>query len=164
MKIQYSKPDRQDIPAILELFQSMKNEPHRSTFSDVNNGDQILNWLNQEDYNLYVARTDKKIIGVLRAYQEPDLQRHACLLTIAVSTAYRKQGIGKSLIIYGVADLKNKGILVARALIFSDNKPSINTFLSAGFSITGSILKHHFNHQSGHYVDDLILYKELTHY
>ncbi|MDW7670362.1 MAG: GNAT family N-acetyltransferase [Bacillota bacterium] len=162
MKIQYSKPEKNDAELIFDLFQQLKRDSHEVTFAEVENPQEIINWLETDSNSFYIARYNQQVIGVLRAVKGKEKTAHACQITIAVSSEYRQQGIAKSLVQYGLSDLKNQGILIARAFVFSDNKPSLNTLLSVGFTITGSIAKHHYNHQKELYADDIVMHKELV--
>lgn len=162
MKIQYLKPEKSDAEMMFDLFQQLKRDGHELTFADVRHPQEIVAWLETESNSLYIARHFQQVIGVLRAVKGKEKTSHACQITIAVSSEYRQQGIAKSLVQYGLSDLKNQGILIARAFVFSDNKPSLNTLLSVGFTITGSIAKHHYNHQKEIYADDIIMHKELV--
>jgi ribosomal protein S18 acetylase RimI-like enzyme len=162
MKIQYMKPEISDAEKMFNLFQQLKRDGHEVTFADVSHPKEIVAWLETENNSFYIARHFEQVIGVLRAVKEIGKTAHACQITIAVSSEYRQQGIAKSLVQYGLSDLRNQGLLIARAYVFTDNKPSLNTLLSVGFTITGSIVKHHYNHQKEIYVDDIIMHKELV--
>lgn len=162
MKIQYMKPEKTDVFEMFELFQQLKSDDHPTTFSDVESPEVVMEWLERKGEYIYLAKLNQQVVGALRGRRGTGIADHACEITIAVSSDYRRQGIAKSLVIYGLSDLKNNGIKVARAQVFSDNKPSLNTLLGAGFSITGSVLKHHFDHYRKVYVDDIILMKDLV--
>lgn len=161
MKVQLVKPEISDAPGIYDLFRQLKNDGHEITFANIENPGEIVEWINHPENQLYIARYNQQIVGVMRAKLGSGSTSHSCEITIAVSAEYRQQGIAKSLVNYGLSDIKHQGILVARGLVFSDNKASLNTLLSSGFRITGSFLKHHYNEKSKMYVDDIILYKEL---
>lgn len=161
MKVQLIKPETNDATGIFDLFMQLKQDGHEITFADVDNPDEIVDWINNDENLLYVARYNQQVIGVMRAKITKDNTSHSCDITIAVSSEYRQQGIAKSLVNYGLSDVKHHGISVIRAKVFSDNKASLNTLLSTGFSVTGSIVKHHFNDKRNVYVDDIILFKEL---
>ncbi len=161
MKVQLIKPEAHDAPGIYELFMQLKKDGHEITFADVADVGEIVDWISSSENLLYIARYNQQIIGVMRAGIEKGGTSHSCDITIAVSSEYRQQGIAKTLVNYGLSDVKHQGISVARARVFSDNKASLNTLLSIGFSVTGSFVKHHYNDKRNIYVDDIILYKEL---
>ncbi|MEN1761004.1 GNAT family N-acetyltransferase [Anoxynatronum sibiricum] len=161
MKIQYHMSSLQDAPDMFNLFQQLKQEQQEVSFTDARNTEDVITWMNTEGNYFYVARTNQQVIGALRATRGMCEQQHACHVTIAVSSDYRQQGIAKSLVLFGLSDLKTAGVKIARALIFSDNKASLNTLMAAGFSISGSVVKHHYHHQRNTYIDDIILFKEL---
>ncbi len=161
MKVQFVKPETNDASGIHELFMQLKNDGHEIIFADVVDSDEIVEWIIKNENLLYIARYNQQIIGVMRVKIYTDNTSHSCDITIAVSSEYRQQGVAKSLVNYGLSDVKHHGISVARAKVFSDNKASLNTLLSTGFSITGSFVKHHYNDKRNVYVDDIILYKAL---
>jgi len=161
MKVQLIKPETNDATGIYELFMQLKQDGHEITFANVHGPNEIVEWIIKNENLLYIARYNQQVIGVMRAQISNDNTAHSCDITIAVSSEYRQQGIAKSLVNYGLSDVKHHGITVARARVFSDNKASLNTLLSTGFSVTGSFLKHHLNDKKNIYVDDIILYKEL---
>jgi ribosomal protein S18 acetylase RimI-like enzyme len=161
MKIQYQKPAKSDAGAIFELFQKMKNDRHFVSFSSAVHPDEIAAWLEESENDFYIAKSNEQAVGVLRTVRGIGNTSHSCEITIAVSPEFRDQGVAKSLLLYGLADMKTSGVTVARAFVFSDNKASLNMLLAIGFSITGSIIKHHYQPKLARYVDDVILSKEL---
>ena len=161
MKVQLVKPETSDAPGIYDLFSQLKRDGHEISFADINNTGEVVDWINDPENQLYIARYNQQIVGVMRVKLGKGPTSHSCEITIAVSAEYRQQGIAKSLVNYGLSDVRHQGISVARAMVFSDNKASLNTLLTSGFCITGSILKHHYNEKNNMYVDDIILYKAL---
>lgn len=162
MKVQFVKPEVSDAPGIYDLFTQHKRDGHEITFANISNPGEIVKWINNPENRLYIARYNQQIVGVMRAKLGTGTTSHSCEITIAVSAEYRQKGIAKSLVNYGLSDVRHQGVSVVRAMVFSDNKASLNTLLSSGFSITGSILNHHYNDKSNRYVDDIILYKALV--
>ena len=161
MKVQFVKPEISDVPGIYDLFSQLKRDGHEITFANIDDPGEIVDWIEDPLNQLYIARHNQQIVGVMRAKLGTGPTSHSCEITIAVSAEYRQQGIAKSLVNYGLSDVRHQGITVARGMVFSDNKASLNTLLSSGFSVTGSILKHHYNEKSSLYVDDVTLFKEL---
>jgi len=163
MKVQYHGASQQDVPGMLALFKQLRKDQHEVSFADITEIEEIAEWMEAQGNYLYVARCNQQVIGVLRAVREEGrYQQHACHITIAVSSDYRQQGVAKSLVLFALSDLKSVGLKMARALVFSDNMASLNTLLAAGFSISGSIVKHHYHEQRKMYIDDVILFKELS--
>ena len=161
MKIQYQKPVKSDAGAIFELFQKMKSDRHFVSFTSAEYPDEIAVWLAETDNDFYIAKSNEQAVGVLRAVRGTGDTSHSSEITIAVSPEFRDQGVAKTLLLYGLADLKASGVTIVRAFVFSDNRASLNMLLAIGFTITGSIVKHHYQPRLSMYVDDVILYKEL---
>ncbi len=161
MKIQYAKPETSDANSMFTLFQQLKKDGNEVTFTHVGSVEEVKKWLEVKNNDLYIARYNQEVIGVMRAKRGVEDTFHSCEITIAVSSEYRRQGVAKSLVLYGLSDSKHQGISIARAFVYSDNKASLNTLLSVGFTITGALVKHHYSHHIQMYVDDIILFKEL---
>ncbi len=161
MKIHYLKPTKSDAGDLFELFQKMKSDRHFVSFSSAEHPDEIAAWLEESGTDFFVAKSNEQVVGVMRAVRGTGDTLHSSEITMAVSPEFRDQGIAKSLLLYGLADQKASGVTIARAFVLSDNKASLNTLLAIGFTITGSIYKHHYQPRLSMYVDDVILFKEL---
>ena len=57
--------------------------------------------------------------------------------------------------------LKENGIKIARAYVYSDNTSSVSTLLKCGFTLSGCVHMHHLDERTNQYVDDLIFHKIL---
>ncbi|SCY97506.1 GNAT family N-acetyltransferase [Alkaliphilus peptidifermentans] len=161
MNIKYEKMSTIDITGAVILFRKLVEEASEVSFSEVENEKQLLDWLQNPNYYLFVAKEDNEVVAVFRCSRGEGAKKHSGLLTIAVDPAYRGKHIASSFTLYCLEELKKSGIKLARAYIYSDNKPSINTILACGFSVSGCVYQHHYNDKKGIYVDDIIFHKLL---
>ncbi len=152
-----------DAPAMLKLFQELKEEGAQVGFTHIQDIEEIQQWIKDKNMILYLAvdANKDKIAGVLRAKRGNSYQQHSAFVTAAVSKVYRGQKIAQVMTNYGTKDLAEKGVKIARTYVYSDNRASLNTLLSCGFTISGTVHMHHFSEETGQYVDDIIVHKVL---
>ncbi|SNT17054.1 Ribosomal protein S18 acetylase RimI [Anaerovirgula multivorans] len=163
MKVLYRRVEGGDIEEILMLFNKLKIESAEVTFADVVNKREIEEWLMNTNYYLYIAEVNKKIISIFRGVRGIAEKNHCILLTIATDPQYRSLGITKNLILYSLKDIKERerNIVLARAYVYNNNNKSLNTLMSCGFTVSGSVYQHHYDKKTGLYIDDIILHKIL---
>lgn len=162
--MEYRIANQSDIEGIYHLFQELKKEDAQVGFTRVNEPAEIQSWLDDEHYYLYVVTTsgENTVIGVLRGKRGESYKAHSVFMTAAIAKDRRGKNVGKKLTQFGLADLKNKGLKIARTYVYSNNKASLNTLLSCGFTISGTVYMHHFSEKTQQYVDDIIVHKVLN--
>jgi ribosomal protein S18 acetylase RimI-like enzyme len=161
MEVSFRDLIEEDIPQVLSFFQELKEENAGVSYTEYENGEEIKEWIDNPNIYVYAALYGEKVVGVFKGRSDGGNKKHSAFLTCAVDGRYRGKNIAKNLTFYGVEKLKENGIKIARAYVYSDNKPSINTILSCGFQFSGNVLMHHFDEQKQQYVDDLIFHKIL---
>lgn len=161
MPIQYWQMEEGHVDRVLSLFQKLYREASEVSFAEIHSKKALIEDFNTSNTFYFVALGGNHVCAVFRGRRGANEKNHSALLTIAVDADYRGQGIGKCFIGYCLQELKKCGITLARAYVYSDNRPSINTLLSAGFTISGCVHQHHYNADRGEYVDDIILHKLL---
>ncbi|KAB3529225.1 GNAT family N-acetyltransferase [Alkaliphilus serpentinus] len=161
MDIVFEKMQVGDIPAAVKLFAKLKEERAEVSFAEVLDEEAMREWFNNPSYYLYVAKSNGKLGAVFRCMRGESYKNHSGFLTIAVDPEFRGKHMASSFTRYCLDQLKNEGIQLVRAYIYSDNIPSINTVLKCGFTLSGNVYKHHYKEDKGYYVDDLIFHKEL---
>jgi len=159
MSVTLRELQEKDIPKVISLFSNLSKEMAEVSFADVATKEELYEWLKNPNTFVYVAADGDVILGVLRAKRGKGNKKHSCYLTVAVDYNFRGNSIAQDLTNYSLQMLKEKGIEIARAYIYSNNKASINTILSCGFTFAGNVYRHHFDEKSGTYVDDLIFHK-----
>jgi ribosomal protein S18 acetylase RimI-like enzyme len=81
------------------------------------------------------------------------------MLTAAIDKDYRGTGIAAVLTDHLNKSLAERGVTIVRAYVYSDNKASVKTIEKQRFTLSGRVLMHHREAETGHYVDDLIYHK-----
>lgn len=161
MKIMYKKIEETEVDDVFSFFQILKEEKAQVSFIDVSDRNEILQWLKNQLYMVYVIKEGNVIIGVLRGKRGRGNESHSVVISIAIHPNFRRMQLGKNLMQYALKKFKEEGISLARAYVYSSNKPSINTLLSCGFTISGCIYRDHLDEASGDYIDDIIFHKLL---
>jgi len=83
------------------------------------------------------CQSGEQLLGVIVVTHDG---RKGWLNRLAVDPAYRRQGIGITLIAAAEEHLQNQGIRVFAALIYADNRPSVATFDRAGYECNPDVL------------------------
>lgn len=161
MEIVFREMKIEDHPQVLTLFKKLQEETSEVSFAEILNEDDLQEKVDEKGAHFYVAVEGEIIVAVFRGRQGIGNKSHSAFLTIAIDPSARRKGLAKNFTNYCLEDLKRKGVTVARAYIYSNNKPSINTILSAGFTFAGCVYQHHKIEATGEYVDDLIFHRIL---
>ncbi|WP_432408691.1 GNAT family N-acetyltransferase [Wukongibacter sp. M2B1] len=161
MSIRFRELEEKDVPKVISMFSNLSSERTEVSFVEIASMDEIKAWIKSPDTFVYVAADGDVISAVLRAKRGKGNKKHSCNLTVAVDYSFRGNSIAKELTEYALRLLKNEGIKIARAYIYSNNKSSINTILACGFSFAGNVHMHHYDEKENIYVDDLIFHKLL---
>jgi len=161
MEIIFREMKGKDHQQVLVLFEKLQGETSEVSFAEILNEEDLQEKVNEKGAHFYVALKEETVVAVFRGRQGVGNKSHSAFLTIAIDPSARKKGLAKNFTNYCLEDLKEKGVTVARAYVYSNNKPSINTILSAGFTFAGCVYQHHKIETTGEYVDDLIFHKIL---
>ena len=162
MDIVYRPMHLSDIDKVWQLLEVLKIESIGLSFVEIPDKEELQSWLEAENNYFYIADDDENVLGILRALRGSERSTHySVLLSVATHPDYRNQGIAKELISAGLEDMKKDGINLARAYILSDNITPICALLRLGFTLSGSVFRHHFDEVTKEYVDDLIFHKLL---
>jgi len=161
--IEYRVATLKDISEMFQLFQELKAEEAQVGFTRTNSVEDIQEWMEDDNITLYVAVDTEKdiVVGVLRGKRGNTYKHHSAFMTAAVAKDYRGKKIAKDLTDYGLKELVRQGVKIARTYVYSNNKASLNTLLSCGFTISGTVHMHHFSEKTGQWVDDVIVHKIL---
>lgn len=161
--IEYRVVNTKDISKIFQLFQELKAEQAQVGFTRINRIEDIQEWIEDDNTALYLAVDIEKeiVVGVLRGKRGNTYKHHSAFMTAAVAKDYRGKKIAKELTDYGLKELAQQGVKIARTYVYSNNKASLNTLLSCGFTISGTVHMHHFSEETGQWVDDVIVHKIL---
>ncbi|MTI49487.1 GNAT family N-acetyltransferase [Sporosalibacterium faouarense] len=161
MIIKYRRLRKDDIDQLIAFFRDLNHEGAEVSFSEVEKKEEIESWLNDERMHVFVADYDGEVLGVLRGKQGKVGRDHSCFLTAATNKKYRGHKIAQNLTKYSLSELKEIGVKIARAYIYSNNAASVSTILKCGFTSSGCVHMHHYEEDVERYVDDLIFHKIL---
>lgn len=162
LEINYREVNFDDIEMLFDFFMKLKEETGDVSFSEVENKKEIIDWVQDCNTYMIIAESDNnELLGIFRAIRGDVGREHSCFLTIAVKLKFRGKGIAKSLTKYGVSIIKQKGVKIARAYVYSNNIQSVNVLLKLGFVLSGCVHMHHYNSDESRFVDDLIFHKIL---
>ena len=150
-----------EISKMLTLFDGLRDEYADVSFTEVHSEKEIEGWLHHQDVHLFVAIDQDEVIGVMRAIRQTHNRDHEALTTIAVGREHRNKGVAKLLVNHSIDKLRDTGVKLLRAYVYSNNKASILTHLSCGFTCTGSVYQEHYDEKTSSYIDDLIFHKIL---
>jgi len=153
--------ERKDVPKVLSLFGKLSYEMTAVPFAEIAAEEQIAEWIDREDTYVYVAADGDVILAVIRAKRGVDAKSHAATIALAVDESFGGQKFASQLTAFCAQALKDEGVKIMRAFVFSNNHQAIQTVLRCDFTLSGSVRKHHVDVTTGRYIDDLIFYKEL---
>ncbi len=162
LEINYREANFDDIQILFDFFMELKEETADLSLSEVKNKEEIIDWIKDRNTHMVIAESDNnELLGIFRAIRGDIGREHSCLLTVAIKGKFRRKGIAKSLIKYGLDIIKQKGVKIARAYVYSYNIQSVNVLLKLGFVLSGCVHMHHYNSDESRFVDDLIFHKIL---
>lgn len=130
---------------VLALYRSVTGRNY-CTWDDNYPGMQQI----REDYesnNLFVLRSDKKIIGAISIVPENELDdlelwninecKIAEIARVAVAPEYQGKGLALKLVIETEKVLKNRGYCAVHLLAAKVNMPACHTYRKAGYQLRG---------------------------
>ncbi|KXG74417.1 GNAT family N-acetyltransferase [Thermotalea metallivorans] len=162
MTMVYRELTVEDVPKAVLLFRGLAEEQAEVSFAEILSEDEIKKWIIDDNIFAYGAFQGENLLAVLRAVRGRDNRNHAVYLTAAVDKNYRGYKIAKEITLYSLERLKEKGVKIARTYVYSNNRASINTVLSCGFTFAGCVYQHHYDEETKSYIDDLIFHKILS--
>ena len=153
--------EMRDVPKVLGLFGQLSVEMTSVPFDTVADEAQIATWLDRDDTFVYVAADGDLILAVIRAKRGQNNKAHAAHIALAVDERFGGRKFAVQLTYFCIDALKDEGVQLVRAFVYSNNQSSIETVLSCGFSLSGAVYKHHYDLQTDRFIDDLVFYKEV---
>lgn len=152
---------KEDIPAFFALCREMAQEGAGVGFARITAPEQVGEMLDNERYFLLGAFVNGTMVGAFQARRGEAGKEHSCHIAGAMTNSWRRRGLGKLMLEHALPFLKDKGMWLIRAYVYSNNTPSIASLLSAGFTWAGTVYKHQWDEKEQRYIDDLIFHKEL---
>jgi ribosomal protein S18 acetylase RimI-like enzyme len=165
LKYELRKMKSDDIDSIWSLIEILKAEGAEITFTELTTKEELLNFIDnpaQLSYIAVKAYDPSRVLCVVRGRRDMTAEKsHAVFLTAATHPAARGSGLAAELTNYGLDQMKNEGVNIARIYVYSNNQASLNAVKKLGFVLGGTVLRHHKDMCTGEYVDDLIFHKML---
>lgn len=157
----FRKASLADVEKILTFSLELKAQDAKMSFVSFDNEEKIIDQLSDPNIYIYLALDGEIVSAMFRAIRDTGNKSHSCYIAAAVKKEYRKNNLATDLTLYGLADVKNEGVLIARTMIYSWNKASIATIKKCGFEESGRKFMHQYEPSKGGYIDDLIFHKVL---
>jgi|SRR5690554_1159975 len=148
-------------PALLALFNELNGEKAGVSFTRYTELEQIEELFTQAHIHLFGAFVGDKLVGAFQARQGQGNKSHSCHIAGAVARSFRGKRVSSHMMEYALQRLKERGIWMVRAYVYSTNTSSIASLLAAGFTWSGTVYKHQWDDQAQRWLDDLIFHKEL---
>ena len=145
--IQYVEMTAAHTAQIAELEKVCFSDPwsERSIASEISN--PLSSWL--------IALDGDKVVGYIGSQTVLD---QADIMNVAVSPAYRRQGVGEKLVTMLTERLKNAGVLAVLLEVRVSNVPAIGLYEKLGFRQIGLRKNYYLNPKE----DAMIMRKELV--
>ena len=157
--MEYRLFETSDIMEVLTFIEMLRREGADISFVDERKSDLAL-W-NHGPKIVVLAIDQARIVGMAKGQIGDEGKNHSAMLTVAIAGDYRGTGIAAVLTDHLNRYLADKGVIIVRAYIYSDNKASVKTIEKQGFTLSGRVLMHHRDTEIGHFVDDLIYHKMI---
>lgn len=128
--------NRDDGPALVELFQKASHQDVAYFRNDVRDKDLVTSWAEQLDLSRVfpmVAVADERIVGDSTLHIGQGSNRHIGWVRIYLDQAFRRKGIGTELIKALIEIARRVGLQQVVAEIVSTQVQAIKAFESLGF-------------------------------
>ncbi|HEY8364756.1 MAG TPA: GNAT family N-acetyltransferase [Haloplasmataceae bacterium] len=160
----FRKVNNSDVDSIWSLIQLLKDEKAEMSFTEINNKEEINNYIDNPANLTYVAVSNEEVPQVLcmvKGRRDLSIEKaHAVFLSCATHPLARGMRLATKLTNYALEEMKKEGVNIARIYVYSDNIASLNVVKKLGFIKSGVVLRHH-KKSTGEYVDDIIFHKLL---
>lgn len=160
--IKFKALDTTDVQNVWLFIGALIAESAEVSFTEVSGAEEVQDWVNSEEEMVYLAYENDQLMGILKGRREslPEKQ-HAVFLTAAIQPIARGKHLAKALTEYALGEMKQRGVLIARIYVYSDNIASLNAVKKLNFEQSGIVKMHHKDLETGLYVDDYIFHKLL---
>lgn len=153
--------DKSHIPQFFALCSELKEQKAGVSFVRYQTEAQLEQVFEDKTIHLFGAFNGDKLVGVFQARQGEGNKAHSCHIAGAVTSELRGKKVSSKMMEYALGRLKDRGIWMIRAYVYSNNPSSVASLLAAGFTWAGTVYKHQWDENEGRWLDDLIFHKEL---
>lgn len=166
MNYHFRKIKSNDIDSIWSIIELLKKEHAEVTFTDIQNKEEIKNFIDNPAQLTYVAvpkEEPNRVVCIVKARRDLSKEKaHAVFLSAATHPDFRGKNLAADLTNYALNQMKNEGVNIARIYIYSNNQSSLKSVKKLGFVQAGYVYRHHLDLTTGEYVDDIIFHKILS--
>jgi L-amino acid N-acyltransferase YncA len=133
-----------DLPAIVEIYNYTVAGRMVTADTDEVSVKSRQKWFDDHSTNfrpLWIAEQENKVIGWLsfQSFYGRPAYNATAELSIYIHPAYRKMGLGQSLLSKAIETCPQLKIKTLLGFIFGHNQPSLNLFYKNGFTVWGSL-------------------------
>ena len=154
-----------DIENLWSLIEILKREKVDMSFAEIQNKNELLDFIDNPAELTYIAVTKEnpmQVLCLVKGKRKLSKDKsHSVLLSAATHPNARGHGLVAKLTNFALEEMKNEGVTIARSYVYSNNTASLNAIKKLDFIHAGTIIRHHRNSETGEYVDDLIFHKIL---
>ncbi len=132
-----------DLQAIVAIYN--ESIPQRTATADTQpiSVARRLSWYRDRPTNrpLWVVEIDRRVDGWLsfQSFYGRPAYRHTAEVSIYITAAYQRQGIGTALLTRAIAQSPELNLKTLLAFVFGHNQPSIKLFTRHGFQTWGHL-------------------------
>lgn len=160
--IKFKTLESADVANVWSFIALLIAESAEVSFTEISGADEVQSWVNSETEMVFLAYEKDQLLGILKGRRDACPEKeHAVFLTAAIHPLVRGKHLAKALTEYGLEKMKQRGVLIARIYVYSDNIASLNAVKKLNFDQSGIVKMHHRNLETGLYVDDHIFHKIL---
>lgn len=165
MNYYFRKLRATDIENLWSLIEILKREKVDMSFAEINNKQELLNFIDNPAELTYIAvakENPMQVLSLVKGKRGLSKEKfHSVLLSAATHPKARGYGLAARLTNFALEEMKNEGVTIARIYVYSNNTASLNAIKKLDFIHAGTIKRHHRSSETDEYVDDLIFHKIL---
>ena len=154
-----------DLENLWSLIEILKREKVDMSFAEIQNKEELLDFIDNPAELTYIAVTKgnpMQVLWLVKGKRKLSKDKsHSVLLSAATHPKARGYGLVAKLTNFALEEMKNEGVTIARIYVYSNNTASLNAIKKLDFIHAGTIIRHHRISETGEYVDDLIFHKIL---
>lgn len=162
--MRYLKAGEEHFEPVYQFCQRMVEQRARMSFTDIGSRADLRAWFDDPAVSLYLATEDEEglaVAALFKAERGTGAKAHSAEIACAVDAAYRRRNLATELSLFGLADQKAAGVLIARTWVYSWNAASLATIKKCGFTEAGRRVMHQYEEEHGGWIDDVLFHKIL---
>lgn len=130
MNYYFRKTNSNDIDSIWSLIQILKTEKADMSFTDLQNKEEVLEYIDNPAQLTYVAVTKEepsRVLCLVKGKRDMRSERaHAAFLSAATHPDARGMGLAAKLTNFALDEMKHEGVNIVRIYVYNNNQASLN--------------------------------------